>query len=263
MPHVAGQPHRTVGERAARLRRQRSSLPPIPREVVRDTRNQHKLQASANLLQNVQRGGLRPAPTPTGDALNDSLARLAFAHDAPGHNPQDIDKALKEVMGVAPQPQDEGGFLNSLFSTLEKVALPFEAFSEGVNALIGPLVPQDAFRERSGRSREIIADLFGGNISGADAAGLLREVHRERSTVEQLITGFLFDPINLILPGASAIKTGVRGGVMAGTRAGGRTFVDTALPYFGPKIRRRLSNRDVVAAVEEASNTTVVRSADT
>lgn len=206
----------------------RHRLPPLPAAITTRSRTR-EIAGYQAIRRTAQTGELRQerSDDPAEDAMLQAMAaRSAGASSA-------------QIRTLAKPPAPEP---NRFFKVLEAISLPFEAFTEGLNALIGPAVPQEAFRERSERSRDTLARLFGGELSIAEAAGELRETHRERSMVEQILTGFLFDPLNVLIPGAVALRTGLKAGVRAGLEAGVRTGAEFAAPFVGGKVVRRVTD---------------------
>ena len=215
----------------------REKFPPLPNQIMRDhARILRETKGYASLRRRIESGQATQQHSTNPD--EDRLLRLRALLESKQADPTNIEQLRQEV-----KPPDNSSFVSGLFKKLEQAALPFEAFAEGVSAVVGGLIPQEAFRERSARSRKVLGALFTGDMNIADAAGALREVHRERSSIEQFITGALFDPINFVLPGASLVRTGVKSGVKAGLAAAGRSTIDTALPFVGPRLRRAVGDR--------------------
>ncbi|HHT9130890.1 MAG TPA: hypothetical protein ACFYED_00185 [Candidatus Tripitaka californicus] len=190
------------------------TLPPLYSSPISSTYRQDRIAASAQAVADKKKG------------KDSELARTMEAAQA----------ITKDASGSA--------FLRAL----DTASLPFTAFSEAINGLIGAAVPQKAFQERSARSRAILKAMLTGEVSIADAAGALREVNRERSFAEQLITGFLFDPLNIAIPGAVGIGAGLRAATVGGARLGAeaalgqtaRTGVEMLIPFGSGAVKSRL-----------------------
>ena len=186
----------------------RNWMPPVPASFARPEKQQTKVSQYAALL-NQRRMGY--------DDSDDLDTQIQSLLDKRGSlEPSDLQALSQRV--VEKKRPSAGAWL---LKKLEQASLPFTAFSEGINALVGPLVAQSSFQDRSARSRAILKTMFTGDVSVADAAGLLREVNRERSTVEQLITGILFDPLTWVGGAGAAVKAAKTGlGAAAVAKAG-------------------------------------------
>ncbi len=206
----------------------RHRLPPLPAAITTRSRTR-EIAGYQAIRRTAETGEIQRERS--NDPAEDAMLQAMAARSAGASSAQ--------IRTLAKPPAPEP---NRFFKVLEAISLPFEAFTEGLNALIGPAVPQEAFRERSERSRDTLGRLFGGDISIAEAAGELRETHRERSMVEQILTGFLFDPLNVLIPGAVALRTGLKAGARAGLEAGVRTGAEFAAPFVGGKVVKRLTD---------------------
>ena len=217
----------------------REWMPPVPASFARPEKQQTKVSQYAALL-NQRRMGY--------DDSDDLDTQIQSLLDKRGSlEPSDLQALSQRV--VEKKRPSAGAWL---LKKLEQASLPFTAFSEGINALVGPLVAQSSFQDRSARSRAILKTMFTGDVSVADAAGLLREVNRERSTVEQLITGILFDPLTWVGGAGAAVKAAKTGlGAAAVAKAGARGAVEWTVPFGGQRLTRALGLRDTAKLIKD------------
>lgn len=231
------------------------SLPPIPANLIRPTYTDEQLRKYREVRLAAESGSLTRQTSQNPD--EDALLALRSALDR-GVSGKDLSDLVTQTSQAHSQ-----SILERFLGGLRAVGLPFEAFAEGVNSLIGPLVPQQKFQERSALSRRVLGSMFTGKVSPLDAARNLRDVYEQRSGWEQFITGIVFDPLNVILPGASAIKTGVREVAKQGAKAGmaeaakaaARTYLSYQIPFGGGKLAHRLGLDSTVQMLARETGT--------